>query len=391
MRCRRAPAAAELVLDGSGAPREDPRRGARGDRWAVSHPGRRSRATRAWRGARASRCAGVCHSDFNAIDGTAETRCPAVLGHEGAGVVEAVGAGDDAGRRRRPRRAVVGAVLRRLRGVPARSPPSLLHRLARDGNRRADGRAVATLARRRAGVPLLVPLDVRGGVCRAREVVCRDPQDVPFDVAGLVGCAVTTGVGAVWRTARVRPGDRVAVIGCGGVGLSALMAAVAIGAEPVIAVDTTPGKLETARSFGAVGGRPLGGLGRSHRRGDPRGVGRRRRLRDRGDGPARGDDGRIPVDARPWSGGADRDPARRRDRDVARALDSPDGTASARLDLRLVAPRARLRARRSRCTAPGRLPLDRLVSHHLPLDEVERGFELMRSGEALRVVLDLNV
>ncbi len=63
------------------------------------------------------------------------------------------------------------------------------------------------------------------------------PHDVPFDVASLVGCAVTTGVGAVWNTAGVRPGDRVAVIGCGGVGLSALMAAVAVGAEPVIAVD----------------------------------------------------------------------------------------------------------------------------------------------------------
>ena len=80
------------------------------------------------------------------------------------------------------------------------------------------------------------------------------PKDVPFDVAGLVGCAVTTGVGAVWNTAGVRPGDRVAIIGCGGVGLSALMAAVAVGAEPVIAVDATPGKLEAARSFGATDG-----------------------------------------------------------------------------------------------------------------------------------------
>src|SRR5439155_24168966 len=62
------------------------------------------------------------------------------------------------------------------------------------------------------------------------------PDDVPFDVAGLVGCAVTTGVGAVWRTAGVRPGDRVAVFGCGGVGLSAVLAAAATGASPVSAV-----------------------------------------------------------------------------------------------------------------------------------------------------------
>ena len=133
------------------------------------------------------------------------------------------------------------------------------------------------------------------------------PKDIPFDVAGLVGCAVTTGVGAVWRTAGVRPGDRVAIIGCGGVGLSALMAAVAVGAEPVIAVDATPGKLETARSFGADARRPLGGLRGGDRGGDPRGLGRRRRLRDRGDRPAGGDDRGVPLDAHARRGGADRD------------------------------------------------------------------------------------
>ena len=74
---------------------------------------------------------GVCHSDLNAIDGTAATRCPAVLGHEGAGVVEAVGAGVTPGRRRRPRRALLGAVVRRVRRVPARPAPSLLDRRGR--------------------------------------------------------------------------------------------------------------------------------------------------------------------------------------------------------------------------------------------------------------------
>ena len=79
-------------------------------------------------------------------------------------------------------------------------------------------------------------------------------EDIPFDVAALVGCAVSTGVGAVWRTAGVQAGDRVAIFGCGGVGLSALMAAAAVGAEPVIAVDAAPQKLDVARSFGATGG-----------------------------------------------------------------------------------------------------------------------------------------
>ena len=86
------------------------------------------------------------------------------------------------------------------------------------------------------------------------------PDDVPFDVAALVGCAVTTGVGAVWRTAGVRPGDRVAVIGCGGVGLSALMAAVAVGAEPVDRGRRRGRRSSTSRgAFGATDGVALAG------------------------------------------------------------------------------------------------------------------------------------
>ena len=68
-------------------------------------------------------------------------------------------------------------------------------------------------------------------------------DDAPLDVASIVGCAVTTGIGAVWNTGNVRPGDRVAVLGCGGVGLSAVMGARAAGAECVIAVDLSERKL----------------------------------------------------------------------------------------------------------------------------------------------------
>ena len=78
------------------------------------------------------------------------------------------------------------------------------------------------------------------------------PDDVPFEIAALVGCAVSTGVGAVWRTAELKAGERFAVVGCGGVGLSALLAAVAVGADPVVAVDAVPQKLEIARTFGAT-------------------------------------------------------------------------------------------------------------------------------------------
>ena len=78
------------------------------------------------------------------------------------------------------------------------------------------------------------------------------PADVPLEIAGLVGCAVTTGLCAVWRSAGARPGQRGAVIGCGGVGLSAVMGLAAVGASPIVAVDIDGAKLETALEMGAT-------------------------------------------------------------------------------------------------------------------------------------------
>jgi S-(hydroxymethyl)glutathione dehydrogenase/alcohol dehydrogenase len=76
--------------------------------------------------------------------------------------------------------------------------------------------------------------------------------DMPLDRAALIGCAVTTGVGAVIHTAKVRPGETVAVIGCGGIGLAAINGAAIAGAGRIIAIDRVPGKLELARRFGAT-------------------------------------------------------------------------------------------------------------------------------------------
>ena len=86
----------------------------------------------------------------------------------------------------------------------------------------------------------------------------RIPDDVPFEVGALLGCAVTSGVGAVWHTASVRPGDRVAVVGLGGTGLAAVMGAVAVGASHVIAVDARAHRLERALELGATAGVLLG-------------------------------------------------------------------------------------------------------------------------------------
>ncbi len=197
---------------------------------------------------------GVCRSDYNAVDGTTSSEWPVVLGHEGAGVVEAVGErvtrvkpGDHVTLSWTPSCGECSECLRDLPQMCSTIWPLMgagglfdeTSRLSLNGQTVyhycfLSTFAEATVVPERACVPI--------------------PKDVPFDVASLVGCAVTTGVGAVWNTAGVRPGDRVAIIGCGGVGLSALMAAVAVGADPVIAVDASQAKVDTALSFGASAG-----------------------------------------------------------------------------------------------------------------------------------------
>ena len=88
------------------------------------------------------------------------------------------------------------------------------------------------------------------------------PAEVPFDVAALIGCAVTTGVGAVLNTARVEAGASVVVIGCGGVGLSVVMGAALAGANPIVAVDVSEEKLGLALELGATQRRRLARRGR---------------------------------------------------------------------------------------------------------------------------------
>lgn len=334
------------------------------------------------------RASGVCHSDLNAIDGTAETRCPAVLGHEGAGVVESVGAdvtrvavGDHVALSWAPSCGECAECVRDLPQLcssawPAMAAGGLLDgtsRLSRDGEPVYHYSLLSTFA----------------DACVVSERSCVPiPRDVSFDVAALVGCAVTTGVGAVWRTAQVRPGDRVAVIGCGGVGLSALMAAVAVGAEPVIAVDAAANKLDVARSFGATNGVLWAG--------SPEETAEAVREASGG-----GVDYAIEATGRPEAMLAAFLSTRARGAAVLIGIPRADAVLSLpalsipRLERRILGSiygssrPERDFARTLDLYRSGRLPLDRLVSHRLPLDAVEDAFTLMRSGEALRVVLDL--
>ncbi len=194
---------------------------------------------------------GVCHSDLNAADGTAETPCPAVLGHEGAGVIEAVGEGvalrpgtrvalswmPSCGRCEECVRDLPHLCRTAWQGMGTGGLVDGTSRLSRGGSPLHHYSYLSTFARH-AVVPAACCVPI--------------PDDVPAAVAAIVGCAVSTGLGAVWRTARVRPGERVAVIGCGGVGLSALLGASLAGATPIVAVDVSEAKLELAKQLGAT-------------------------------------------------------------------------------------------------------------------------------------------
>lgn len=188
---------------------------------------------------------GVCHSDLSVRDGVIPYAAPLVLGHEGAGVVEEVGADVT---RVAPGDHVVIAALAPCGSCfhCRRSEPTLCtSAMARFGAPYAS----------RAGGPVGAGFGTatfgEETVVAQRNVVPID-RGLPFEQAALLGCAVSTGVGAAVHTAGIRPGQSVAVIGCGGVGIAALMGARLAGATPILAVDVIEGKLERARAAGAT-------------------------------------------------------------------------------------------------------------------------------------------
>ena len=212
---------------------------------------------------------------------------------------------------------------------------------------------------------------------------------VPFEIAALVGCAVTTGTGAVWRTAAVRPGERVCVIGCGGVGMSAVLGAAAVGADPIVAVDLSDEKLAAALSLGATHAvRWAGGAEETAERvraASGGGVDYAFEATGRTEAGlaaflatrARGAAVLIGI---PAADAVLELPAQQIPRLERRVLGSVYGSAKPERDFpALLALYAR-----------GRLPLDRLVTRRLPLDAAEEAFDILRDGAALRVVLEMN-
>ncbi|MEU7025205.1 Zn-dependent alcohol dehydrogenase [Streptomyces sp. NPDC046275] len=190
------------------------------------------------------RAAGLCHSDLSVVDGTIPFPAPVVLGHEGAGVVEAVGPGvTHVG----PGDHVALSTLANC-GACAdcdRGRPTMC--------RKAIGRPGRPFSR--AGEPLFQFASnssfAERTVVKAVQAV-KIPADIPLTSAALMGCGVLTGVGAVLNRARVGLGESVVVIGTGGIGLNVIQGARIAGAGTIVAVDTNPAKEETARRFGAT-------------------------------------------------------------------------------------------------------------------------------------------
>jgi S-(hydroxymethyl)glutathione dehydrogenase / alcohol dehydrogenase len=335
---------------------------------------------------------GVCHSDLHVRDGEWQRPGPIVMGHEGAGLVEAVGSGVDPGpaeTRLRPGRLVAlswvvpcGTCRSCRSGRSWECPDSPSFRHGRDPSGR-------THLHRPDGSDVLAYLSI-GTMAEAQVVPAAAavpmPDGTPAEVAALIGCCVATGVGAVVKTAAVPAGASVAVIGLGGVGLSVVMGARLAGAGQVVAIDRVAPKLELARELGATDVILAG----------PDDATTVAALRDATDGgpdfafeaigrPATVE---LAIEALPPGGTAVlvgmTPQGERASLDVYRFVDggrrvlgSNYGSAVAALDF----------PRYAALHLEGRLPVDRLVDRRIDLTGVEGAFDRLRRGEGLRSVI----
>jgi S-(hydroxymethyl)glutathione dehydrogenase/alcohol dehydrogenase len=192
--------------------------------------------------------AGVCHSDLHFIEGSYPHPLPAVLGHESAGVVEAVGSEV---RTVKPGDHVITCLSAFCGHCDHCLTGHMSLCVSPETKRGKDDEP--RLSQAGAGLPQFLNLSSFAEQMLIHEHACvAVRKDMPLDRAALIGCSVMTGVGAVIHTSSVRPGETVAVIGCGGVGLSAINGAAIAGAGRIIAIDVVAGKENFARAFGAT-------------------------------------------------------------------------------------------------------------------------------------------
>jgi alcohol dehydrogenase len=331
--------------------------------------------------------AGLCHSDLSVINGNRPRQTPMVLGHEAAGTVVEVGT---AIRDLAPGDRVVmtfqpscGHCLPCAEGRPALCIPGA----------EANGKGVMMAG----GVRLHDEHDrhdihhhcgISGyadhAVVSRHSVVRVDAPDVPFAELALFGCAVQTGVGAIINTCRVQPGQSVAIVGLGGVGLAALLGAVAAGATEIIAIDLSQEKLAIARSLGATRTYNASGENVIEEVRKDTGGGVDHAVEVAGAAPAFDLAYRI---------------TRRGGQTVSAGLASP--TAEFRIPaVNVVADERTVKGSYMGSCVPqrdiprfislyraGKLPVDRLLTDVLSLDDINEGFDRLDRGEAIRQVV----
>ena len=329
--------------------------------------------------------AGLCHSDLSVIDGSRPRPLPMVLGHEATGEVVELGA--DVGGFSIGDRVVFSFVPMCGHCEPCAAGRPALCEPGAQAN--AAGRLLGGGIRwHDAGAaPLQHHLGVSGfaeyTVTSAHSAV-RIDADLPPEIAALFGCAVMTGVGAVINTARVAPGESVAIFGLGGVGLAALLGARAASAYPLIAVDIVPEKLALARELGAD-------FAINPRDGDA--VATIRELTRGGVMHAIESVGSESVLAQAYAA------TRRGGTTITVGLPGPQQMLSIPA-VSLTAEERTIKGSYMGSAVPsrdipryvalyrnGRLPVDRLLSHRLRLEDINAGFDRLKSGEAIRQVL----
>jgi len=329
---------------------------------------------------------GICHSDLHVRDGDWPRPTPIAMGHEGAGVVEAVGPDVRALRVGQPVALswlVPCGICRSCRaGRPWACPdsPSFRHRMA-------DGATVLATAGGEAILSYCAIGTMAEATVVAEAAAIPLPDGVDPAVAALIGCCVSTGVGAVLKTAEVPAGASVAVIGLGGVGLSCVLGAALAGASPIVAIDRVAAKLDVARSVGATGGlvatddraTTIEGL-RDLTDGGPdfvfEAIGRVATVELAIESLPLGGTavlvGMTPFEARASFGVYPLVDGSRR------ILGSNYGFADPATDF----------PRYARLHLEGRLPIERLIDRRIALDDVESAFDRLRAGDGLRQVID---
>lgn len=324
--------------------------------------------------------AGLCHSDLHFMEGLYPFPTPAVLGHEGAGVVEAVG--EDVTYVKPGDHVVTcmsvfcGGCDFCISGRPyycddttVKLPTGTSQRLSWKGKQLHQFYNTSTFAEL-----MLVH----------EHALVKIAKEMPLDRAALIGCAVITGVGSVFNTAKVEPGSTVAVIGCGGIGLSVVNGAILAGAARVIAIDAVAEKLEVARALGASDAINI-------RDGDPveqvreltaggvtyafECVGTKKTAEQSFAMLERGGlstlIGMIPYGTQIELHGA-------QFLDGRRIQGSEMGSNRFRLDV----------PRYVEFYRQGRLKLDHMLDSQIPLDQINEGYAIMKKGNALRQVID---